>query len=149
MQVTDQNTQSKVQQLLEDKKQLEKKLKQRAAPRNWLNAEKIGEFQCYLGEIETLDMSEILNHVDHYKNNQKMIAFLFSEIDGKNRFVIASSKDLVAFSICKKVMDFLASNLSIKGGGRDDLIQGVIADTTSEINPTMIKLKSWIKELSF
>ena len=149
LQVTDQNTQAKIRQLVDDKKQLEKKLKQRVVPQNWLHAEEIGSFKCFIDKLECQDMNEILGHVDHYKNNEKMISFLFSEIEGKNRFVISISKDLVSYSVCRQVMEFLALHLSIKGGGRDDLIQGVIANTTSEIKTSMIKLKSWIKELSF
>ncbi|MFA7677635.1 MAG: alanine--tRNA ligase, partial [Candidatus Omnitrophota bacterium] len=65
------------------------------------------------------------------KQLKPVFIFIAAGISGKNKFFCSASDDIIAKGFgCKKFVADFKEELSLKGGGRDNLIQGVIeADT--------------------
>ncbi|MDD5069909.1 MAG: alanine--tRNA ligase [Candidatus Omnitrophica bacterium] len=86
---------------------------------------------------ELLYLSDLLG-----KKEPQTIVFLYSCVDGKDVFVLSVTEEIVkkGFS-CKKFIAACGSRLSLKGGGRDTLVQGVfLAKPDKNFQTELIKM---------
>ncbi len=134
----------KVLQLLNDKSLLEQKLKKAKAQHSqWLDYIDIKGKHLYYGAVDVDDVQDLLIHIDHYRKDPNMVALLYFTKDNVSRFVIAVSNTISTFN-AKEVLSHLSGSMTIKGGGKDHLVQGVMQLKLKESEKILATLQQWI-----
>ena len=92
--------------------------------------ESVNGVDILVQDLGQASKEDLLNAWDQIKRQGSCMAFLFSS---KNKlYICAATDDVVANGVsCKKFINF-AAGLGIKGGGRDNVAQGVMQDINAE-----------------
>lgn len=126
------NTISKLEQLIEDKKQLEKEVKslkselQKDALSDLTDATfDINGFNLIATEVSVDSVKELRETMDVIKSkNQESIIALISNVDGKVSMIVTVPKDKTSVVKAGDIMKQMAEAVDGRGGGRPDMAQG-------------------------
>lgn len=115
--------------------QLEKELIKFESTKIIENAKSIQEIKFILHSFKDKDADVLMYLCDTLRNsNTSLFIFLVSSVAGKKMFVCAASDDVAAKGFAaNKFVNRFKDRLSLKGGGRPTLVQGVLTGEEPEI----------------
>jgi alanyl-tRNA synthetase len=144
---------SRLQQVLERNHQLEKEL---AALKSSVassgsdslleNVHEINGIKVLSARVDELDASGLRDSVDHLKDRLGSAVVVLSSVDGdKVRIAVGVSKDLTTRIKAGSLVNFVASQVGGKGGGRPDFAQAG-GNRPDLLDEALSSVSPWVAE---
>ncbi len=145
----------KLQQLLQQHKQLEKdmgrlqqKLASQAADAIWGQVEKAGDVATLTHVLEGFSVPQLRDIVDRFKQKYPQgVVVLANYADGKAQLIAGVSKALTEKIKAGDIIRQLAQQLGGRGGGRPDMAQGGAEADKNDVLQTMQQTAAFIKRV--
>ena len=142
---------SKVEALQNRIKDLEKENKQLKKGGNTANnlddsVQDFGEVKALLARVDGMGSAEMRELIDHYRDKlANAVIVLVTDADGKGRMIAGASQAVNKKYPAGKLIQHIASSMDGRGGGRPDMAEGGIPDS-SKLNEVLSVAQKWIEE---
>ena len=110
------------------------------------NVKEINGIKVLSARMDDVDASDLRDSVDHLKNRLGSAVVVLSSVDGdKVRIAVGVSKDLTTRIKAGNLVNFIASQVGGKGGGRPDFAQAG-GNRPEKVDDALSSVSTWVAD---